>query len=258
MVVAMQQDNWNLDASSYRCLECGTLFTTEALIEMHIQKNHSPNTPYQCPHCGKVYKDNWHLNRHVQSHVMPGGFEPKIMCMQCKQVFKDSSLLAKHQVDGCESEEVSEAKEAESASHSLPMLKPGPSTEHLVISEWNEEYLPKPLTPMPRLQRTAVIPARYSCTNIVGIEYYCKICGDILPRLKFCSHIASHFPDIYLPRTEDAPRQISNDFIHQTGVPLGRSTAGCRSCTVSNSIMQKMKQTLEGLADGFAQRMAND
>lgn len=126
------------------------------------------------------------------------------------------------------------------------------------MSEWNEELLPRPLAPIIRLQRNEPVPARYSCSPIIGIEYYCKICGDILPRLKFCGHIANHFPDIYLQRTENPPRQISNDFIQQTGVPLGRTNAGCRSCTVSNSLIQKMKQTLEGLSLGFSQRMSTD
>lgn len=110
----------------------------------------------------------------------------------------------------------------------------------LVATDWTEERGDKALpTPQP----------------ITGIEYVCKICGEILSRLDFCRHMYRHHTDIYLPRGPDPPHQITTDFLVQTGVPLlGRAALPvsspadpCRVCVLSRELIGKLRNMLQAL-----------
>lgn len=206
------------------------------------------NTPwqqsdsYRCLDCGAPFNSEPSLDSHVQK-CHPDTIT--YTCPHCSLGFLDSLQLSLH-LPTHESEEVNcledSCNDGQQGSYVAAYSKSFGYTElsALQVTDWTEEgsnCLSESFQP------------------IVGIEYICKICGQILPRLAFCRHMYQHYSEIYLPRGPGAPRQITTDFIVQTGVPLlGRAalpaadvSGPCRVCAVSEKLIYKLRDALEAL-----------
>ena len=214
-----------LDTANYRCLECGTLFTSESAIEAHIQKFHAANFGFNCPHCQRSYKDNWHLNRHIITHGFAEGEEPKVVCTMCGKGFRDSLHLTKHQTRGrCQ-----DATDPDSL----------PDRDSHILSEWTEEPEllgpPSPFVPSTRPVALSMVPPLY----------FCKVCGESLVRLKFSIHVAEHFSRLYPRRTTDTPVQVKGTFLQQLDDDFDDLPAGaCRRCGINRTMVGRIKQSL--------------
>lgn len=204
------------------------------------------NTPwqqsdsYRCLDCGAPFNSESSLNSHSEK------CHPDTLtytCPHCSLSFLDSLQLSQHlpshSAEGCLKEGTERSQSGSYvAAYSRSFGKAELSA--LQVTDWTEEG-------------TNTLSDCFQ--PIVGIEYVCKICGQILPRLAFCRHMYHHHSDIYLPRGSGAPRQITNDFIVQTGVPLlGRATlppatlnGPCRVCALSEKMIRKLRDVLEAL-----------
>lgn len=219
----MQATPWSEDTSNFRCLDCGLVFSTEEAIQAHIAASHSEQSVPSCDWQEPQSDETW------QYGVGPG--------------------------------EVPEDGETQ-----LPLEE----NDNLVVMDWTEEgtvlspptvqYFPPPQTFHPR-------PAYFSSTKsmsphdfrppgispMVIVEYFCKVCGEIVPRIRFCAHISGHFRDIYLPRTNEPARCITGDFIQQGGQsrkPVRKED--CRTCSQGGAAIAQLRQTLVSLAEVFS------
>lgn len=66
--VAFKHEN----ATKFKCSigECARTFPTAMMLEFHLLKQHTNNTPYVCPHCARGFFRNSDLSRHLKvSHM---------------------------------------------------------------------------------------------------------------------------------------------------------------------------------------------
>ena len=179
------------------------------------------------------------------SHGLSDGKDPKVVCTQCGKSFRDSWQLGRHQMGGRCHEEVED--------------EPVPTeiiaeTEESVFTEWTEEVeAPIPTRPFaPCTAETKLNPAK--------LQYFCKICGDLVTRIKFCTHMELHFTYVYLLRTDESPRQVTSTFMSQTEVDSEgyELSGGCRRCARNTQPVTNVKQTLQQLKEILPPpRMAN-
>jgi len=203
------------------------------------------NTPwqqpdaYRCLDCGAPFNSESSLNSHSQK------CHPDTLtytCPHCSLGFLDSLQLAQHLPTHSAEDSNGSSHSAQSGSYVAAYSRSFGKAElnALQVTDWTEEG-------------SSTLSDCFQ--PIVGIEYVCRICGQILPRLAFCRHMYHHYSDIYLPRTSAAPHQITSDFIVQTGVPLlGRATlpaatanGPCRVCALSEKMIRKLRDTLQAL-----------
>lgn len=160
---------------------------------------------------------------------------------------------------------------------------PSTETDDLVVMDWTEEgtalsapnvpaYTAVPQSYAPSFpqvnfqQRPAFFPPGPNksiasphdfrpsgVSPMIVVEYFCKVCGEIVPRLRFCAHMSGHFSDIYLPRTGEPPRCITSDFIQQGGAPRKHPVRkdDCRTCALGGPGVVKLKQALQQLIEVF-------
>lgn len=206
---------WSQDTSNFRCLDCGLVFTTEAAIEAHIQKNHSNS------------KSAFPRNRPYDS----------------------------------DPEEQAALPEAGEAGNVIDWMEEGGQEPQSAATAGYSPSVPGGFQPRPAFYPSAgnrAMPSPHDfrpvgLSPMVVVEYFCKVCGEIVPRLRFCVHMSGHFGDIYLPRTGEPPRCIISDFVQQGGAVHRPATRkeDCRTCAQGGPMITKLRQTLTSLAEVF-------
>lgn len=200
---------WNQDASNFRCLDCGLVFTTEEAIETHIQK------------------------AHAQSAFLSSGSEPEMQQAALPEVDDGITVM----------DWMEEGTMVEPVVPEVPVYNEVPA-----YAPGNYRSFPPGIPASPHDFRPPGLSPQ------VVVEYFCKVCGEIVPRLRFCTHISSHFADIYLPRTNEPPRCIISDFVQQGSVqrrPAVRKE-DCQTCAQGGPMVLKLRQTLASLAEVFS------
>jgi len=218
----MQATPWSEDASNFRCLDCGLVFSTEEAIQAHIVASHSEQ-----PGC------DWQESQPDETWQYGAG-----------------------PIEGLEDGDAQ-----------LPQEE----NDNLVVMDWMEEGTtlipPTVQYTQPAPQSFHPRPAYFSSAKsmsphdfrpqgispMVIVEYFCKVCGEIVPRIRFCAHISGHFRDIYLPRTNEPARCITGDFIQQGGASRRPAKKeDCRTCSQGGAAIAQLRQTLVSLAEVFA------
>ena len=203
------------------------LFTTEEAIQEHIATNHSEQgftQPSSCDWQDEQPEEIWQCGEE--------GMEEELEAQAAGMEENDSVVV----MDWTE--------EGTAPSQQLP----APSVQCPQTFQPRPAYFP---SPKPSASPHDFRPAGLS--PMVVVEYFCKVCGEILPRLRFCAHISGHFSDIYLPRTNEPARCITSDFIQQNESarrPVRRED--CTTCSQSCTAIAELKDTLMSLAEVFS------
>lgn len=199
------------------------VFTTEAAIEAHIQKSHTGGPPFLQPRRPNTWQD-WQSRKEEELEVPP---------MPCAET--DALVVMDWMEEG-----------TGLTAPSVPV-----STG---VSQSN--FQPRPAFFPTGPSRSMSSPHDFRPTGVspmVVVEYFCKVCGEIVPRLRFCAHISGHFTEIYLPRTGEPPRCITSDFIQQGGAPRKQPVRkdDCRTCALGGPGVVRLKQALQQLTEVF-------
>ena len=73
----------------FPCSHCEASYTTKAVLQKHISKNHKEKIP--CEICGKLLPHGHFMNTHMKSHG-----EPEFKCQECNKEFHLKTSLNYH------------------------------------------------------------------------------------------------------------------------------------------------------------------
>jgi hypothetical protein len=217
------------------------VFTTEAAIEAHIQKSHAGGQSFLPRPPAWQGRPDWQFRNEEED----SGDEDAQMDVPPMPPAETDNLMV---MDWTEEDSVPAGSSVPPAHSSIPQsfapsfppqnnfnrpaFFPTGQNKHIMSPH---DFRPQGISPM------------------VIVEYFCKVCGEIVPRIRFCAHISGHFTDIYLPRTSEPPRCITGDFIQQGGVSRKQPTRkdDCRTCSQGGPGVARLRQALQQLTEIF-------
>ncbi|CAG5097813.1 Similar to ZSCAN20: Zinc finger and SCAN domain-containing protein 20 (Homo sapiens) [Cotesia congregata] len=82
----------NRARSSYRCQNCGRVYSSTSTLRRHEKLECGKAPGYQCQICKKKYTHKHNLAAHMKLHYE----EPKYACLNCDKKFYRRDRLAKH------------------------------------------------------------------------------------------------------------------------------------------------------------------
>ena len=216
-------------------------YESETALESHLQISHDEVYRFRCPLCTRPFKDNWHMQRHIKIHEK----ESSIQCQKCLRMFNRQSTLTRHMQAGtCRPfHSVEEGREEceEDCRSDLCTEKPAAPEVTLPVKrrsemedmEWYESSPPKAV---PKPVRTPE-------------NYFCRLCGETMPRETLSQHLAEHSAELYQTLPQDSAKvTFTRTHSGLSAKPVGT----CLHCGLDSSVIDKIRRALKSLSEGYS------